>query len=534
MAIISPAQISDGTTIDAADVNNPINTIANEFNGNIDNNNIKTAAAIDGSKIADNSISASKLQNAAVGWIPLSGTVNTVTANGNRNYDLVFNSVDLTSTLSPGMKLQATRTVAAPTQCTDLESGSSQYYSKTTPAGMTFTDDFVCSAWIKIESYPASAMGIASRYNGTSGWAFNITSSGQVQLIGYNAASGNTSQVLSYGAVPLNKWVHVAAQLDMSTFTATTTTSYVMFDGVDISALVARSGTNPTALIQAGDFQIGAINATAATYFDGKLAQVAVYSAKVLQATIKASCNQTLSGSETSLISGYSFNGVITDLNTTNANNLTANGSAVATNADSPYAGGLTAGLLEYAYITSVTFSTNTTLSVVAPDSYLIPTTGGVSAVAYSTQATPYGWLSYNFNPYKFSVYRSTTQSINSFTKVLWNTEEYDTNNNFTGSTYTVPVTGFYAFTARVQITNAGGLQQGVLALLYKNGVSIKRGDETTASSTAGIPVTSNITAFVSLTAGDTIDLYCWTSGGLTLVAGAEFNYFMGYLISQT
>ena len=137
-------------------------------------------------------------------------------------------------------------------------------------------------------------------------------------------------------------------------------------------------------------------------------------------------------------------------------------------------------------------------------------------------------------NPYKFSVYRNTTQSISGYTKVLWNTEDYDTNNNFTGSTYTVPVTGFYAFTARVQITNAGGLQQVVMALLYKNGVSIRRGDETTASGTSNIPVTSNLTAFVSLTAGDTIDLYCYTSGGLTLVAGSENNYFMGYLISQT
>ena len=78
MAIISPAQITDGTTIDAADVNNPINTIANEFNGNIDNNNIKTAAAIDGSKIADNSISASKIVNATY----LSETMSNFVASG--------------------------------------------------------------------------------------------------------------------------------------------------------------------------------------------------------------------------------------------------------------------------------------------------------------------------------------------------------------------------------------------------------------------------------------------------------------------
>lgn len=56
MSLISPAQISDGTTIDAADVNNPINTIANDYNGNIDNSNIKSAAAIDGAKVATNTV----------------------------------------------------------------------------------------------------------------------------------------------------------------------------------------------------------------------------------------------------------------------------------------------------------------------------------------------------------------------------------------------------------------------------------------------------------------------------------------------
>lgn len=52
MGLISPAQVQDGTTsVNAAAVNNPINTIANEFNGNIDDANIKPGAAIAGSKV---------------------------------------------------------------------------------------------------------------------------------------------------------------------------------------------------------------------------------------------------------------------------------------------------------------------------------------------------------------------------------------------------------------------------------------------------------------------------------------------------
>ena len=339
----------------------------------------------DGTAITAGGIGASAYDD---GWIPWLGvTPDTVTANGNRNYDLVFNGEDYTDQISPGMKLRLTRTVAAPDQCADLEASSSQYFSKSSPAGMTFTDDFAVSAWIKVESY--AQMAIASRYNGTSGWAFRLDSTGAVTLVGYNAGATNFRYVTSYASVPLNKWIHVSAQLDMSAHTATTTTSYVMFDGLDVPAFVGQGGTNPTALIQAGNLEIGGQNG-GTTPFDGKIAQVAIYSAKVTQATIKASMNQALSGSETSLISAYSLDNSLNDLNA-NANNLTANGGAAATATDSPFANAVAAGLLEYAEVNSVTFSTNTTVNVRVPDTCMIPTSGGVSAVSYSTQSNPYG-----------------------------------------------------------------------------------------------------------------------------------------------
>jgi hypothetical protein len=315
---------------------------------------------------------------------------NTVTANGNRSYSCVFNSVDLTGALSAGMRLRTTRTVSAPTQCTSLN-GTSQYYSKSSPSAMTFTDDFVVSAWVKLSSYGTNSV-IASRYNGTSGWRLYVETSGQVTIAGNNAGVGNYRGASTYQSLPLNKWVHVTAQLDMSTYTATTTTMYVMFDGVDVPVSLIQAGTNPTALAQPTyDLQIGAANAT--NFFPGKIAQVAIYNAKVTQATIKASISQGLSGSETSLISAYSFNSAITDLSA-NANNLTANGAAVATNADSPFgtqASGLISATLDYGIIQSVTFSTNTTVVVQVPEGCTIPTSGGVSAVSYSTQASPYG-----------------------------------------------------------------------------------------------------------------------------------------------
>jgi len=61
MGLISLTLPNDGETIDAADVNSPLNTIATAINGNLDNANIKTGAAIDGSKIASASLTATQM-----------------------------------------------------------------------------------------------------------------------------------------------------------------------------------------------------------------------------------------------------------------------------------------------------------------------------------------------------------------------------------------------------------------------------------------------------------------------------------------
>lgn len=320
------------------------------------------------------------------GWTSLAGSVTTVTPNGNRSYTLDVNT-DYTSIISPGTRLKTTRTVAAPTQCTSLN-GTSQYWVKTSPNKLTFTDDFTVSAWIKLTSYADA--GIVSRYNGTSGWGLYTLSTGQIVLFGRNAGGANYSQVQSYQAIPLNKWVHITAQLDMSAFTATSTTSYVMIDGVDVPAQVVRGGTNPTALVQAGNLEVGTYNAGA--FFPGKIAQVAVFNAKVTQATIRGYISQGFAGTETSVASAYSFDGSANDLNTTTPNNLTAQASAAATNADSPFgvqANGTVNSTTDYGIVMSVASGQ---LVVQVPEGNTIPSSGGVSAVAYSMTRAPFGF----------------------------------------------------------------------------------------------------------------------------------------------
>jgi len=323
---------------------------------------------------------------------------NTVTYNGNHSYTAVFNGTDLTGAVNPGTRIRTTRTVAAPTQCTSLN-GTTQYWVKTSPAGMTFTNNFVVSAYVKMTSYPASGNNgvIASRYNGTSGWGLWTDSAGRVGMVGWNGGSANFRQVQSNQSLPLNRWVRVTVQLDMSSFTTTTTTCYVMLDDVDVPATLIQGGTNPTSLLQAGNLEIGSWNGgSASSLFPGKIAQVSIFGAKIAQSTMQGYASQGLLGTETNLISAYSFNGVTTDLNTTNANNLSAGaGSPTATNADSPFGGqasGLISSTLDYGIVQSATFSTNTTVVIQVPEGCTIPTSGGITAMSYSSASKPYGF----------------------------------------------------------------------------------------------------------------------------------------------
>lgn len=393
MATINkPNSFSSNTTISSSEINDNFDTIYNEFNGNISSANL-AASAISSTKIASSAITTDKINDTAVtpakldadlaaGWIDLGDTPDTVTANGNRSYDLVFNSNDLTDTVSEGMRLEMTRTVTAPTQCTDLEASSSQYWSKASPSGITFTDDFTVSAWIKLESYGTGY--IVTRLNGTTeGWGLYVESDGTLNLIGRRIAS-NYRLITSYQSIPLNKWVHVAATMNNS---SNTHTMYI--DGVSVPFATTTTGTI-TALVQpAVDLVVG-YRAGGGVYFDGKIAQVGLFDAVLDAATIRSYASQTLSGSETNCIGAWKFNGDGTD-ESANANDLTANGGAAATATDTPFAGG-SVGTTEYGIVTAAAFSTNTTLTVQVPEGYAIPTSGGVSAVLYSTHSVPFGF----------------------------------------------------------------------------------------------------------------------------------------------
>lgn len=323
--------------------------------------------------------------NAVDGWTALSTalTISTGYNKGNKEYDIT-SATDLTAVLSPGMRLKVTRATTPPTQCTDLEASSSQYASRASGSltGITFTDDFTVEAWVKLESYHAASMSIASRYNGTSGWSLRIgalgNNDGRIQLLGTNGGGGNFSATVSYQSIPLGRWVHIAACLDMSAFT--TTASPIYIDGVSVPVAVSRGGTNPTALVQAGDLQVGSENGSAGIV-DAKIADVRVWNAVRTATQVRDNMNQQLVGNETNLVAYFKLNGDFND-STSNANNLTAQGGAAATNSDNPM------NSTEYAIVTKVTAST---ITVFTGTDYNIPNMT-LSTPYYSTQKVPFGF----------------------------------------------------------------------------------------------------------------------------------------------
>lgn len=325
-------------------------------------------------------------------WRSVGTTISSVTYNGNRSYTAVLGA-DKSTILNPKMRLRSTRGTAAPTQSTSLN-GTNQYWQDTTVTGMTWTDDFCTGAWIKLSSYPIPGTypGIISRTNGTNGWQMSLTPAGQVFLQGNNGGTSNNRGVNSYQSLPLNKWVQITAELDMSAHTVSPTTSYIMIDGVDVPSYVFSTGTNPTALVQAGNLEVGS-NGSGVT-MPGKIAQAWVSSAKITQANARNLMSQGLTSaliSAHAIASAYSFDGNGNDLNTTNANNLTAMNGATATNADSPFGGqanGTISSTKDYGIIQRVV---GTSVTFQVPEGCAVPTSGTVT-LEYSTMAAPYGF----------------------------------------------------------------------------------------------------------------------------------------------
>jgi hypothetical protein len=115
MGVISkPYTFSANTTIQSAQINSDFNSIYSEFNGNIENENIKSGAGIVESKLAFNTSSGHSHNGTDSRLIPNDGWVSTSVALTYSSADspiyVVNTGADLTSLITVGMKLKLTQT----------------------------------------------------------------------------------------------------------------------------------------------------------------------------------------------------------------------------------------------------------------------------------------------------------------------------------------------------------------------------------------------------------------------------------------
>jgi hypothetical protein len=132
-----------------------------------------------------------------------------------------------------------------------------------------------------------------------------------------------------------------------------------------------------------------------------------------------------------------------------------------------------------------------------------------------------------------FSAYPNATLSATNatFTKLLFQVEEYDTNNNFASSRFTPTVAGYYQISG--MMGSASSPATGTLLFsLYKNGTRYLDGNQ--------IPFSSNnpknvLSALVSLNGStDYLELYAYQTSGIAatlLGSGLTEGYFQGCLV---
>ena len=92
-----------------------------------------------------------------------------------------------------------------------------------------------------------------------------------------------------------------------------------------------------------------------------------------------------------------------------------------------------------------------------------------------------------------FSAYLATAQtgiSTGVATKVNFDTEEWDTNNNFASSRFTPTVAGYYQLNSRVAL-NGSTITSTAQIYIYKNGSLYKTGERIDSTSVVGMVVNS-------------------------------------------
>jgi hypothetical protein len=133
-----------------------------------------------------------------------------------------------------------------------------------------------------------------------------------------------------------------------------------------------------------------------------------------------------------------------------------------------------------------------------------------------------------NTVPISFRVHKNgTNQTVaqNSYVLVTWSTEEFDTNNNFSGNRFTPTVPGKYLFNAGAYCMSV----EGCAVYIYKNGSAVS-GNSVGPSSTSNAAAQASTVINMNGT-GDYVEVYVYLRNGTTLDGNISFTNFSGALL---
>jgi len=127
-----------------------------------------------------------------------------------------------------------------------------------------------------------------------------------------------------------------------------------------------------------------------------------------------------------------------------------------------------------------------------------------------------------------FSAYTSTNSTLtnNAYTKVNFQTEEYDTNNNFASSRFTPTVAGYYILSSTIAFT--GPVTTESVIVLYRNGSAYKYGSDI-------VPTTMYITQgtwqVYANGSTDYFEIYVYQNSARDANAGQSQSFFTGSMV---
>ena len=180
--------------------------------------------------------------------------------------------------------------------------------------------------------------------------------------------------------------------------------------------------------------------------------------------------------------------------------------------------------------------ATTTNGVVIQPDnsgSLVLQTNSGTTALTIDTSqnvAFAKGFTVGATAAPAFSAYANAATSLTNgaFTKISFQVEDYDTNNNFASSRFTPTVAGYYQISAASNVS--GGTTAELSIAIYKNGAGHRQGSDFI---TAGTQYSQSISTLVYCNGStDYIEIYLYiATAGKSTGTGDNSVWFNGAMI---